>query len=95
MYTCTAAPQTVAWATALSLVLEWPIGRLLGGVTAGQRGELGSVFVRLRAALPAAGLEENRTAQFLSTSDPPPPISYPSSLHCVLSLSLSLSAFVR
>lgn len=31
----------------LSVVLEWPIGRLLGGVTVGQRGALGTVFVCL------------------------------------------------
>lgn len=75
-HACIAALQAVAWVTALSHVFEW----LLGGVTVGQRGKLGSVFVSLRAALPAAGFWKNSTAQFLSTPDPPPPIFYPSSL---------------
>lgn len=42
-----AAPQAVAWVTALNNALEWPIGRLLGGVTVGQQSALGSVFVCL------------------------------------------------
>lgn len=46
-HTCVAAPQAVAWVTALNNALEWPIGRLLGGVTVGQQGALGSVFVCL------------------------------------------------
>lgn len=62
--------NSVALATALSQALERPIGGLLGGVTAGRPAPLGSVFVCLGAALPAAGFEKNSAAQFLSTSDP-------------------------
>lgn len=77
--------NSVALATALSHALERPIGGLLGGVTAGRRAPPGSVFVRLGAALPAAGFEKNSAAQFLSTSDP----SSSSQLPSYSSLSLS------
>lgn len=69
---------------------------LLGGVRASQRCTVGSVFVSIGAALPAAGFEKNTIAQFLSTSESPPPISHPSSFCHFLALSFcSLTCFLK
>lgn len=58
--------------------------------------DCGSVFVCIRAALPADGFEKNTTAQFLSTSESPPPIAHPSSFCHFLTLSFcSLTCFLK
>lgn len=58
--------------------------------------DCGSVFVCIRAALPADGFEKNTTAQFLSTSQSPPPIAHPSSFCHFLTLSFcSLTCFLK
>lgn len=75
---------------------ELPMGGLLGGVRASQRCTVGSVFVCIRAALPAAGFEKNTNAQFLSTSQSPPPIAHPSSFCHSLALAFcSLTCFLK
>lgn len=57
---------------------------------------MGSVFVSFRAALPADGFEKNTIAQFLSTSESPPPISHPSSFCLFPALSFcSLTCFLK
>jgi len=74
-------------ATALSHAPDWPTGEDFWEVSPrGRRGAPRGVFVCLRAVLPAAGLEKNITAQFLSTSD-----ALSSHLPSYVSLSLSLS----
>lgn len=84
--------QAVAWVTALSHALEWPTGRLLGGVTVGQRGALGSVlsaFERLFRQLVSRRTVQLSSYQLLT---PFLPSSIPLSLRL---LSFSLSPFVH